>query len=486
MLELIVAVDKNWGYSKNGIIPWNFKTDMKHFSNMTKGNNIVIYGRKTFESLPKEHRPLRDRLNIVVSNSGTQYLDIHPEYKIYENLFFVNKIEDAISMSLKLYINKLYERVFVIGGSKLYDYSLNSVLFKKAHITFINKDYECDLHFNKDLLFNKCYHEMSLDKNFTDYDTYDLSNKVDINISVFIKKDNYKGEQAYLKLMYDLLVNGDRRNTRNSVTYSLFGNQLVFDLNDGFPMTTTRKTFIKSVFYELKMFLLGETDTKKWLENRNIKIWSGNTSRSFLDSMGLNNYEEGTMGNMYGYQWRHFGYDYLDSKTDYTNKGLDQLQEAIKLIKSDSSSRRILISSYDPLRVNSGVLYPCHSIILQFYVQDNKLSVHMYQRSMDTFLGCNFNIVSTSLLLLLLINVINSDPNYTNKLSAGKVIISIGDYHLYENHVDSVITQLGRNVLPYPKIKINKNTQNFEDFEWSDIEIIDYKSYDHIKADMIP
>lgn len=478
MLEPIVCVDKSWGFSKENIIPWHFSSDLKLFAKITKTTinstkkNICIMGRITWEGIPINYRPLKDRINIVVSTT------LYEPNK--DNLYFVKSIEDGIKLCLDLYIDKKVERVFVCGGLSLYNYALNSVLLSKVHITKINKEYNCDKFINKDLLFNKCYNDMAQQIDFNE-------NDIDLSYMIFENHKIYKDEDQYLALLWDCLINGEYRCTRNSNTWSLFGSQLIFDLKKGFPMTTTRKTFLRSIFYELKMFLLGETDTKKWLGNKNIKIWEGNTNRSFLDSVGLTTYPEGSLGNMYGYQWSHFGQDYLGPDVDYTNKGFNQIAYVCNLLKKDKNSRRILMSAYDPSRANQGPLYPCHSLIIQFYVENNnELCAHMYQRSSDSFLGLNYNISSTSLLVHLFANVINNDPEYDGiKYIPGRVIISLGDYHIYECHLDAVKTQLSRNSYNYPILKINKESNNFVDFEWEDIEVIDYKCYPHIAAPMI-
>jgi len=478
MLELIVAVDKNWGFAKDGGIPWHFPADMKFFSEKTKTvsdnekENIVLMGRKTWESIPEKFRPLRNRINIVVSRNL--------ELQTNDNLYVVRSIEDGVKLSLDLVLGKKAEKVFVIGGLALYDFAMNNVLLSKVHITKINKNYDCDRFFNKQLLFEKCTHSMENDIEVNE-------NETDMTFMEFIHNGNYEGEYQYLKIMWDCIKDDTNfRSTRNSNTWSKFGTTMKFDLRKGFPIVTTRKSFLRSAFYELKMFLLGETNTKKWLADNGINIWKWNTTREFLDSMNLN-YEEHDMGNLYGFQWRHFGSEYDGMDKDYTGKGFDQVEYVKDLIINDPSSRRILIATYDPSRAHLAPLFPCHSLILQFYITNkNELNVMMYQRSADTFLGENMNIISTSLLCTLFAKVINNDERYKGPtLVPGVVTITLGDYHVYENQLDVVKTQLSRNPLPIAKLNINRETDKFEEFEWEDIELVDYQFYPPLRAPMV-
>ena len=182
--------------------------------------------------------------------------------------------------------------------------------------------------------------------------------------------------------------------TRNAKTYSIFDNSITFDMKDGFPLLTTKRMFWKGIVEELLFFIRGDTNSKH-LEDKGVRIWQGNTTQEFIDNIGLP-YQEGDMGPMYGFMWRHFGADYTGCNTDYTNQGFDQLSKIVEEIKTNPHSRRILMSDFDPSRAHQGVLYPCHSLVLQFYVRDGKfLDVKMYQRSVDSFLGEPFNIAST-------------------------------------------------------------------------------------------
>jgi thymidylate synthase len=195
-------------------------------------------------------------------------------------------------------------------------------------------------------------------------------------------------------------------------------------------------------------------------------------------------YPEGTMGPMYGYQWNHFGYPYQGPDHDYTNKGFNQLNYCIDLLKNDPYNRRIMMTTYDPSIAHQGVLFPCHSIIIQFYVEGNKLSMSCYNRSQDLYLGTNFNTTSSSLLIYLLCEIINQDSDYHGPtLVPGRLIMNLGDCHIYEDHRSMVIRQILRDPYPFPTIKINSKNK-LTDYQFEDFEI-DYQSYPNIPAKMI-
>lgn len=275
-----------------------------------------------------------------------------------------------------------------------------------------------------------------------------------------------KDEVAYLNLLKDILNNGSTRADRTGVgTIGLFGTQLRFNIeNNVVPVLTTKKMFTKGIFEELLFFIRGETDTKL-LEAKGVNIWKGNTSREFLDKRGLTNYAEGQMGPMYGSQWRNFN-------------GVDQLSNALNLIKNDPDSRRIIVSAYNPGVSNQCVLEPCH-MFFQFYVDNGKLSCQWYQRSCDYALGIPFNIISYGILTHLMAKAAN--------LKTGELIFVGGDTHIYNNHIEPVKDQLLREPYPFPTIKINKEISSIEDMEklkFEDLQIENYQHHPAIKMEM--
>jgi len=268
------------------------------------------------------------------------------------------------------------------------------------------------------------------------------------------------GEIQYTNLLQNVLKTGVDSEGRNGITRSVFGKHLKFDLREGFPLLTTKKMFLRGIIEELLFFIRGDTNTKM-LEEKGVNIWKGNTSREFLDKMGFK-YPEGEMGPMYGYQWRTFN-----------GENIDQLADVIETIKEDPKSRRILMTTYNPIQVKEGVLYPCHSIIIQFFVEDGNLDMFCYNRSSDLFLGLPFNIASSSLLQMIIAKMTNLTPRYFN--------LSLGDAHIYASHMDAAETQTKRVPYKFPKIEILKDMPVvFEDFK-----LTEYASHPIIKAPMV-
>jgi thymidylate synthase len=294
------------------------------------------------------------------------------------------------------------------------------------------------------------------------------------------------GEKQYLSILDDILNNGHYRKTRNGNTFSLFGKHMEFDLkNNQLPILTTKKVFLRGIFEELLFFLKGQTNTKL-MQEKGVNIWKGNTNRDFLDTNGFYNYDEGDMGPMYFYQIYHFNYPYNGCLTNYNEKGFNQFNEVINLLKYDRYSRRIFMTTYNPLQAKEGVLYPCHGIVIQFAVQgENELCCHMYQRSADFFLGICYNITSYSLLVLFLVQYLNDTSTDDFKFVPGKLCISMGDCHIYESHISAVKEQLSREPYPFPKLKINKPIIDLTNIDFSFIELIDYVCHPTIKVDMI-
>jgi thymidylate synthase len=269
-------------------------------------------------------------------------------------------------------------------------------------------------------------------------------------------------ELQYLAFLRDIVDNGHSRPTRNASTRSVFARQLSFDLADGFPLLTTKAMFWRGIVEELKFFLLGHTDAKI-MDKAGVRIWNGNTSREFLDSVGLVNYDVGDMGPLYGFQWRHFGAKYRGCNADYTGQGVDQLDHVITTLTNDLYSRRAFMTTFHADQYTQSPLPPCHGITVQFGVDgDNRLNCHMYQRSCDAFLGCPFNIASYALFTHIMCALVNNrrdelqkwKPNET-RLVPGILTMSFGDCHIYETHLDAVQTQLARTPYAFPQLKLS-------------------------------
>jgi thymidylate synthase len=285
-------------------------------------------------------------------------------------------------------------------------------------------------------------------------------------------------EEQYLNLIKKIIESGEIRETRNSITKSIFSERLEFDISNSIPFITTKKLAWKTVIKELLWFLSGSTDNQKLLD-QNVKIWIGNSTREYMDSIGFTSREENDLGPVYGHQWRHFNAEYINQKTDYTGKGIDQIKQVIDLLKNDPMSRRIILSAWNPSQISQMNLPPCH-MFCQFYVSSKKeLSCMMYQRSADVGLGLPFNIASYAVLTYILGKLTNLKPN--------KLIINIGDAHIYENHIEILKEQITRKPFNFPTLEINpeKEFRKVEDFEINDFLVTNYSYHEILKMDMI-
>ena len=289
-------------------------------------------------------------------------------------------------------------------------------------------------------------------------------------------------EKQYLQLIKNIMYFGEKRQTRNSVTKSIFGATMRFSLqNNTIPFITTKKLAWKSCFHELFWFIRGNTD-ESWLRNRRVPIWKNNASRDFLDKHGFTYRKEGDLGPIYGHQWRHFNARYDTCDTDYSNQGIDQLKQVIRVLsgkddKENKYSRRMIVSAWNPEQLQDMALPPCH-VLYQFYVNNNdELSCALYQRSGDVGLGVPFNIASYSLLTHLIAKHVG--------LKAGEFVYNLGDCHIYENHEDALKEQLEREPKPFPKVSILNTYKSIDEYDICDIRIHDYKYWPSINMKMI-
>ena len=248
-----------------------------------------------------------------------------------------------------------------------------------------------------------------------------------------------------------------------------------FSLRDEvFPLLTTKKVFWRGVVHELLWMISGSTNSKA-LHEKGVKIWDANGSRYFLDNLGFHDRDEGDLGPVYGFQWRHFGATYIDMHHDYTGQGVDQLANVIRTIKNDPGSRRIVMTAWNPCALDSMVLPPCH-MLCQFYVANGELSCMMFQRSADMGIGAPFNIASYSLLTRMIAQVCG--------LKAGEFVYTIGDAHVYKTHVDALETQLTRAPKPFPKLHIDSSVANIDDFTIEHFELEGYDPWPAIHMTM--
>lgn len=440
-LGIIFATTSDGLFGINGKLPWTCDPDLKFFYNLTKGTNVVM-GRKTADSLEK---PLSLRNNLVLSTK---------EYN-REGFKSINieEIGDLENLWQK-------EDTFIIGGCEILKYF---ILNYRDQIDFISHTIIGEKYLIKEVKneVDRIYFDFDLLNYCGDYESFNIGDGVDVNV-YNIDNDNFfsnlsKMDSQYLELGKKILAKKSRIG-RNGSTRSSFDPEFMIttDFEDGFPVLQSKNVWMKGVVEELDFFWEGKTDTLE-LEKKGINIWSGNTSKEFIDATGKTWLNPGDMGPMYGYQWRFFGkpWSRLDDPWREPTEGVDQLENLIKGIIKDPYSRRHLLTTYNPEQAELGCLYPCHGITTQFYAEEYgaegdrgtegdrgalKISLKTYQRSADWFLGVPFNLSSYSYLLLRIVEELNKrDKNKIYK--PGKVTTIFGDAHLYESHIPVFLAQ---------------------------------------------
>lgn len=538
-VNLIVAYDiNNLGIGKDGQIPWKNKTDMKWFKDVTigNGNNAVVMGRKTWESLGK--KPLKDRLNIIVSKSISQkvkeaqgeedddfVIDIvydkdsdKPEETMY---YIVSSLESAIAYAKVAGKDNL----FIIGGESLYkeatEKDLVDVYFEDPIATGLEeKDFDTFFKYNQ---YGYNYIDLYYMKKEDNTVEPTISYKDNYNIEEYLPSESLN-DYNYLRLISDIINYGQTKHTRAGDTLSLFNRQLEFDLREGLPVLTTKKMYTKGCINELLWMIHGGHNIK-WLIEHNTHIWDDDAYRyykqkfkdetmtkdeflskvlnedtiTYCDNNGKpTTYTFGELGPIYGKQWTNWN-------------GVNQLDELIYKLKNNPDDRRLMISSWNVGEMKDMALPPCH-YVSQFYVTEMShedrvreyqrmigssyeivpesitpdhldlnnvphqyLSCMWVQRSVDTCLGLPFDILSYSIFLSLIAQVCNMVPY--------KLIGQLGDTHIYKNQLEVAKQQLWRNPFKYrpPMLQLNKDIKNIYDFTEDDIKIVGYESYPPLK-----
>jgi len=423
------------GIGKNNRLPWDYiKEDMSFFKKITTSNkstiNAVIMGKNTWNSISEKSKPLQNRINIVLSKNK-----IHNKNN---NVITANSLNEALNIC---YNHKKINDIFVIGGEKVYKEAIIHPDCKYLYLTKVSpvSYILCDTFFPKipNWIVKKETNQIKKKGMTLDFEKWE-------NIY-----DSTSNENQYINLVKSIIETGEKVKTRNGVVRKIFGPQHSFDLQKGFPLLTTKKMFFNGIVNELLFFIRGETNTNLLSQN-DVNIWKKNTSLEFLKERGLN-YPEGYMGPMYGFNWRHFGAEYKFCKEYYKDNGYDQLYHLIQTLTHNKHDRRHLLTTYDPSRISECVLAPCHGIVTQFYISrknnNDYLNCKMYQRSVDVALGYPFNIASYALFVHLLCYVTGYLP--------GKLIMTLGDTHIYENHIKPLLTQIDRYPLKQPTLLIH-------------------------------
>ena len=437
--------------------------DLKFFKYITH-NNIVIMGRKTWDSIGQKALP--NRTNIIVTNTPKKYT-------LTENAQFMT------SETVLKYVNKIKGKnnIFIIGGSQIFKLFTPFKMYI-THIQPIDKTVyqDADVYVN---IPDKRYQLVG----YSPLYKYDGGQYRHLIYQYRYVVPNFDSiDEKYINLCQDVLNKGEYKNDRTGTgTTSCFGKQLSFNLQHGFPLLTTKTIPWKHVVEELLWFMRGDTDSKI-LEEKNIKIWTGNTSREFLDSQGLNHYREGILGKGYGWQWRFFGAEYSEEFADTTiatpTDGFDQLQYVINEIKTNPDSRRILMCYWNSNDLNKTALPPCH-YSCQFYVRQKKyLDCLFNMRSTDVALGLPFNIASYATLVHILAKKCDLEP--------GMLVYNGGDVHIYKTHVESIKTQFSRVIYSAPRLILSDTIRdkNVEDITIDDFALVGYFSHPSIKMKM--
>lgn len=469
--HLVVAACRgNRGIGLKNTLPWpRIPNDLKHLKNITMGKAILM-GSNTYASIPAAIRPLPGRLTILLSSKTREQLACPDSVLIAGSL-------DAAAAILK---SKGIRVVYVLGGAVVYDQVLKDPRWSsRVFFTEIDNQFDADCFFPVDLDqpdsgFNVISISADQVENGVTYRFKEYVRASQQSLTPFFRSNPAHEEYQYLDLVKHILRKGVAKGDRTGVgTRSVFGAQLRFNLRESFPLLTTKKVFWRGVAEELFWFIRGSTDGNA-LSEKGIKIWDANGSREFLDGRGFTDREVGDLGPVYGFQWRHFGAEYVDMHTDYSGKGVDQLANLIETIKQNPNDRRMLVCAWNPAATGKMALPPCH-LLAQFYVANGELSCQMYQRSCDMGLGVPFNIASYSLLTYLIASITGLKP--------GDFVHVLGDAHVYNNHFEALEEQVKREPRPFPCLSITKR-ERIEDFCFEDLILEGYDPHRSISMKM--
>ncbi len=456
-INLIVALtrtkDGKLGIGNKGSLPWYLPEDLKYFKELTT-NKAVVMGNNTFKSIGKV---LPDRINYILSYTKGKTSN-------HDNVIYFDNVIELFFTLTKYHEN---EEVFVIGGSKIYEHFISCA--KYLYITEVFGNFDVDTYFPDKYLDKFIVNEYSTILTSTNGIKYKYIKYINSNISQ---------ENQYINLLENVLKNGSEREDRTKVgTLSLFSPPLLdFDISKSIPLMTIKNVPWKMAIEELLWMLRGETDSKI-LENKGVNIWKGNTSRKFLDDKGLSHFKEGETGELYGWNLRRFGAEFPD-----TSGGFDQLSNVENLLKTDPFSRRIIWNLYNPNSINKSVLLPCH-IQCQFYVKmkDNEkfLSCKLYMRSNDLVLGAPFNYFAYSVLTYILAIRCGMKPD--------RLIVSIGDAHIYKNHIEKlkeILLHKNPRMRPYLEVNEEIKDKKYEEITIEDFNVVGYLPNCNVKFDM--
>lgn len=501
---LILTVDEKGGLSRDGIVPWKIPSELLKETNY----GVVILGRKTFENSTAAG----------LSKPGGSLID----FSEVDNRKLMVLGSDSLFKSTEIVKERLTpdpskpheirEKVYLVGSPSTANTFIRNGDITRIILTVMKGDFNCTAWLSGEM--QSIFRLLPQDPEDTTnpVETVDRDSTEEVkavtnefegkwgavvknrtaDFTTYICLPRNQTESQIQRLILGIL---DTHSTEdpNSLTefnqdrtqigtLSQFGAQMTFDLTrNTYPLMTLRKSFFKGIFQELMWFLRGQTNSKI-LEEQKITIWQKNSSRAYLDSIGLSHLEEGDCGPIYGHQWRHWGAEYINCQTDYSNQGKDQIAWLISEIKKNPTSRRLILSGWNVSDLDEMALPPCHTLY-QFSVRKSSsssgrgmLSCHLYQRSSDLLLAGHWNISSASLLTILLASVCGLVPE--------KLVVSYGDVHIYRNHLHEVQTHLTRVPLTYPKLFINVKRDKLEDYQFSDLSLEEYYAHPSIPLEM--
>uniref|UniRef100_A0A7N2MZ09 Bifunctional dihydrofolate reductase-thymidylate synthase n=1 Tax=Quercus lobata TaxID=97700 RepID=A0A7N2MZ09_QUELO len=508
--QVVVAATRDMGIGKDGKLPWNLPSDLKFFEEITVKTsdpgkkNAVLMGRKTWESIPVEKRPLPGRLNVVLTRSGS--FDIATA----ENVLICGSVASALELLAAAPYCLSIEKVFVIGGGEILRETINAPGCDAIHISEIETSIECDRFMpaidysvfqpwfsSFPVVENNIRHSFttyvrvrssaveSLGQNGDlNFDSGSETGKFEVEKFSFLPKTIFESheEYMYLRLVQEIISDGNPKDDRTGTgTWSKFGSQMRFNLRRTFPLLTTKAcvSFLKYFgevslknFYGLSVVRQMQRSFRKKAFIYGMEMLPEIT---LIGNIGLTEREEGDLGPVYGFQWRHFGARYTDMHADYSGQGFDQLFDVIHKIKNNPDDRRIILSAWNPSDLKLMALPPCH-MFAQFYVANGELSCQMYQRSADMGLGVPFNIASYALLTCMIAHVCDLVP--------GDFIHVIGDAHVYRTHIRPLQEQLQKLPKPFPILKINPEKKNIDSFVAADFKLVGYDPHQKIEMKM--
>ena len=500
--ELVVASTQRGGIGLANDLPWSRQLpgDLRRFRLLTSTTatpppphseeksssappiNAVVMGRRTWESIPAHLRPLKGRLNVLIT--AVEAARVKQDTAGLHNVLIASSLPHALTLLSSPPYSSTVASVFLIGGASLIKEALACPELRAIHLTLVLKDFDCDTFIPPIAAVpafslthvGQVQFENEIPYQFLTYQrsTPPATAPTTPSLSAASPSGNAE-EQQYLDLVRRVIDNGARKGDRTGTgTLSVFGAQLRFDLSRSFPLLTTKRVFWRGVVEELLWLVRGCTDSQQ-LAAKKVHIWDDNGSRAFLDRLGFHQREVGDLGPVYGHQWRHFGARYVDCHTDYTGQGVDQLAGLIHTIKTNPNDRRLLMSAWNPVDLPLMALPPCH-VLAQFYVSDQRLSCQLYQRSCDLGLGVPFNIASYALLTLMIAEVCGLQP--------GTFVHTLGDAHVYLNHVEALEEQMKRAPKPFPQVRIRRRVEDIDAFTADDFELVGYTPHDNIKMKM--